>query len=180
MSIYLAAQVAVYHHLLARHAQDDTFRFSMRKKFRHNPTTEQGLFAGSNPVFFFTLWHIPINSSFFRKEAISYVVKVRPDASFELSIEVTLPAQEVTGNEAMPASNGKLSHGLATELLNQQNVSGPLWYVRLRSADSRQVQLNSEFAPYLLHDIVSLLDTLDTVLDTTINGIDAAIASHAS
>ena len=179
MSIYLAAQVAVYHHLLMRHAQDDTFRFSMRKKFRQNPLTEQGLFAGSTPIFFFTLWHIPINSSFFRKEVISYSIRVRPDAKFELSLEITLPTNEFAGNEITPASNGYLSHGLVTELLNQQDASGPIWQVRLRSVDSRQVQLAPVMPPYLLYDTVALVEALDTMLDATIGRIDAAIASYA-
>lgn len=180
MSIYLAAQVAVYYHLLARHAQDDTFRFSMRKKFRQNPATEQGLFAGTNPVFFFTLWHIPINSSFFRREVISYAIKVKSDDSFGLGVEVAVPTKEFTSSGIYSVSNSSLSHGLASELLSQQDEGGPFWRVRLRAANAQQIQLDYAFSPSPLPSIKALLNALDEVLGATISGIDAAVTSYAS
>lgn len=180
MSIYLAAQVAVYHHLLARHAQDDAFRFSMRKKFRQNPSTEQGLFAGTAPVFSFSLWHVPISSSFFRKEVISYVIRVKGNATFELSAEVSLPKEQYVGSGTGYVSNSNLSYGLLTELLkHDDDAAGPRWRVRLRAADSQQQQLEYAFAPSALPSIPALLKALDEVLEATITGIDAAMARYA-
>jgi hypothetical protein len=47
MSVYLAAQVAVYRHLLARQQQDPSFYFSLRASFSKEPSANEGLFKGT-------------------------------------------------------------------------------------------------------------------------------------
>ena len=179
MSIYLAAQVAVYHHLLARHAQDDTFRFSMRQAFNKEPNTGQGLFIGTEKsgYFAFTLWYVPLGFPGLAMDLISYIIRLQPNGQFRLRAEVLLP------HEAPPAEatgwhpNTALSRDLVWEL-QRQTWPAPVQWVAA-PATNKMLQLSYQAAKNL-PDIPELLAALDALLQATMPGIDAAVAAHAA
>ena len=120
-NVYLAAQVAVYRHLLTRHAQDPSFRFSLRRKFSPAPTADQGLFIGTakSRYFGFTLWHVPIGYPGASQELISYVVRLATDGTFRLSVDVLMPRVAPADGGTQWHPNTAASRGLVPELQRQ-------------------------------------------------------------
>lgn len=114
MSIYLAAQVAVYQHLLARHAQDDTFRFSMRSAFSTVPTANEGLFKGTakSGYFTFTIRHIPLAFPGAALDLIAYIIQVLPNGTFGVRLQILVPRDGPEDGHPHWHSNTLLSRGL--------------------------------------------------------------------
>jgi 5-methylcytosine-specific restriction protein B len=177
MSIYLAAQVEVYRHLLARHAQDPTFRFSLRRAFSATPTSVQGLFIGTakSRYFAFTLWHIPIGFPGSAMELISYIIRVEADGSFRLKVEVLLPREAPAADASGWHVNTLPSRDLVWELQRQSWPATVNWFAA--PSTNKMLQLTYHAAQDLA-DVPALLSALDATLDATIPGIDTAIAAH--
>jgi 5-methylcytosine-specific restriction enzyme B len=175
---YLATQVAVYRHLLTRHAQDPTFRFSLRRQFAATPVATQGLFIGTarSRYFAFTLWHIPVGFPGSAMELISYIIRVESDGSFRLKAEVLIPREGPVAGEPGWHPNTLPGRGLVAELQRQTWPDRVHWHAA--PATNKMLQLTYHATPYL-HDVADLLTALDAVLDDTIPGIDNAIAIHA-
>ena len=179
MSIYLATQVEVYRHLLARHAQDPTFRFSLRRAFNVAPTSAQGLFIGTakSRYFAFTLWHIPVGFPGSAMEFISYIIRVEADGSFRLKAEVLLPRDAPATDALGWHSNTLPSRDLVWELQRQSWPAIVNWFAA--PSTNKMLQLTYH-ADQDLADVPALLVALDAMLDATIPGIDAAVAVHAA
>lgn len=179
MSIYLAAQVAVYHHLLARHAQDDTFRFSMRQAFSKVPNAGQGLFIGTEKsgYFAFTLWYVPLGFPGSAMDLISYIIRLQPNGQFRLRAEVLLPREDPPAEATGWHPNTALSRDLVWEL-QRQPWPAPVQWVAAPASNS-MLQLTYQAAKDL-PDIPALLVALDDLLLATVPGIDAAVAAHAA
>lgn len=179
MSIYLAAQVAVYQHLLARHAQDDTFRFSMRQAFGKAPSSEQGLFIGTEKsgYFAFTLWYVPLGFPGLAMDLISYIIRLQPNGQFRLRAELLLPRQDPPADATGWHPNTALSRDLVWELQRQAWPAPVQWGAA--PASNKMLQLTYQAAKNL-PDIPALLAALDALLEATGPGIDAAVAAHAA
>jgi len=177
-NLYLATQVAVYRHLLTRHTQDPTFRFSLRRSFSKEPNADQGLFTGTakSRYFAFTLWHVPLSFPGGAMELISYIVRVEADGRFRLKAEVLLP-RDAPADPADRHENTLLSRDLVWELQRQPWPAPVNWYAA--PATNKMVQLTYHATPYL-PDEAGLLAALDQLLDDTVPGIDAAVAAHAA
>lgn len=179
MSIYLAAQVAVYQHLLARHAQDDTFRFSMRQAFTTVPTVNEGLFKGTakSGYFTFTLWHIPLSFPGAAMDLVAYVIQVFPDDTFGLRLQVRMPREGREDGAPDWHPNTPLSRGLMDELQRTPWPDEVKWLIS--APDSKMLR-----ATYLIDGNLptssALLAALDRILNATIAGVDAAVAAHAA
>lgn len=174
---YLAAQVAVYRHLLTRHVQDPTFRFSLRRKSFALPG--RGLFTGTakSRYFSFTLWHVPLSYPGAAQELISYFVHLKPDASFRLSAQVLVPREPLAATDGKWATNTTNSRALVQELQRQVWPSGISW----TTAPPENKMLDLTYQPAgALPDVPALLAALDVLLDATMPGIDAALAAHAT
>lgn len=179
MSSYLPTQVAVYRHLLTRHAADPSFRFSLRRAFSKTPNPAQGLFTGTETsgYFAFTLWHIPIGFPGSAMELISYIVQFRPDGTYRLKAEVMLPREEPAPDAPGWHANTLPARGIVAEL-QQQTWPAPVhWHAA--PATNRMLQLTYHAAQDL-PDQAAVLAALDALLDNTIPGIDAAVAAHAA
>jgi len=179
MNTYLDAQVAVYRHLLTRHAQDSAFRFSLRRAFSKEPTSTQGLFIGTETsgYFAFTLWHIPLGFPGSAMELISYVVKVQADGTYRLKAEVLLPREGPANDAPGWHPNTLPSRGLVEELQRQPWPAIAQWHAA--PATNKMLQL-TWWAATQVPDLNALLPALDAMLNATIPGIDAAIATHAA
>ena len=179
MSIYLAAQVEVYRHLLARHAQDPTFRFSLRRAFSVAPTSAQGLFIGTakSRYFAFTLWHIPVGFPGSAMELISYIIRVEADGSFRLKVEVLLPREAPATDVPGWHVNTLPSRDLVWELQRQSWPATVNWFAA--PSTNKMLQLTYH-ANQDLAEVPALLAALDAMLDATIPGIDAAVAAHSA
>lgn len=179
MSIYLAAQVAVYHHLLARHAQDDTFRFSMRQAFTTVPTANEGLFKGTakSSYFTFTLWHIPLGFPGAAMDLVAYIIQVLPNDTFGVRLQILLPRDGPENGNPSWHPNTLLSRGLLTELQHMPWPDEVVWQVAPPA--NKMLQATYQAAKNL-PDVPALLTALDTALAATVPGIDAAVAAHAA
>lgn len=179
MSIYLAAQVAVYQHLLARHAQDDTFRFSMRSAFSAVPTANEGLFKGTakSGYFAFTLWHIPLAFPGAAMDLLAYIVQVLPTGTFGVRLQILLPREGPEDRNPSWHPNTLLSRGLLAELQRTPWPAEVAWQV----APPANKMLQAAYqAAKSLPDIPALLVALDAALNATIPGIDAAVEAYAT
>ena len=179
MNPYLDAQLAVYRHLLARHAHDPTFRFSLRRAFSKTPTAAQGLFTGTakSRYFAFTLWHVPLGYPGASQELISYFVKLAPDGTFRLSAEVLVPREVPADAGTEWHSNTAPSRDLVWELQRQPWPAGVEWVAA--PSVNKMLELVYKAAQHL-PDLPALLAALDQLLDSTRPGIDAAVATHAA
>ncbi|MGI4735767.1 MAG: AAA family ATPase [Janthinobacterium lividum] len=175
---YLDAQLAVYRHLLARHAQDPTFRFSLRRAFSKTPTAAQGLFTGTakSRYFAFTLWHVPLGYPGAAQELISYFIKLAPDDTFRLSADVLVPREVPADGGTEWHPNTAASRDLVWELQRQPWPAGVEWVAA--PAANKMLELTYRAAKNL-PDIPALLAALDYLLAATRPGIDAAVAAHA-
>ncbi len=177
-NLYLTAQVAVYRHLLTRHAQDPSFRFSLRRKFTAAPG--QGLFTGTakSRYFAFTLWHVPIGFPGSAMELISYVIKLAPsNNTFRLRAKVLAPRDVPANGGAEWHPNTAASRDLVWELQRQAWPAEVTWIAA--PAANKMLELTYRAAQDL-PDIPAMLAALDQLVDTTRPGIDAAVAAHAA
>jgi 5-methylcytosine-specific restriction protein B len=177
---YLTAQLAVYRHLLTRHAQDLGFRFSLRRSFSKQPTAEQGLFTGTakSRYFAFTLWHVPQSYPGAAQELISYFIKLTPEATFRVSVQVLVPSESAASAKSGDAhANTVASRDLVWELQRQPWPTGVAWVAA--PPENKMLELTYKVFKSL-PDVSALLTALDEVLDATVPGIDAAIAAHAA
>ncbi|RAK62011.1 AAA family ATPase [Hymenobacter edaphi] len=179
MSQYLPTQVAVYRHLLTRHAQDPSFRFSLRRSFSKKPDAVQGLFIGTETsgYFAFTLWHIPVGFPGSAMELISYVVKVQSDGSYRLKVEVLLPRNAPPPDAPGWHPNTLPGRGLVAELQQQSWPEIVQWHAAPET--NKMFQL-TWWASMHIPDLPALLPAFDAMLDATIPSMDAAIAAHAA
>jgi 5-methylcytosine-specific restriction protein B len=179
MNLYLDAQLAVYRHLVARHVQDPTFRFSLRRSFSKTPIATQGLFTGTSKsrYFSFTLWHIPLGYPGAAQEMISYFVKLAFDNTFRLSVEVLIPREAPTSPNAKWHANTAASGGLVGELQRQHWPAGVQWVIS--PSGNKMLELKYKAAQNL-PDIPALLTAFDQLLDATRPGIDTAVTTYAA
>ena len=176
-NLYLAAQVAVYRHLLTRHVQDPTFRFSLRRKSFALPG--RGLFTGTakSRYFAFTLWHVPLSYPGASQELISYMVRLNTDNTFRLSIDVLVPRTTPAPAGSKWHQNTADSRGLVAELQQQSWPASVQWHA---NAPDQKMLVLTHTPATALPDVPALLAALDALLDTTEPGIDAALAAHTA
>lgn len=175
---YLAAQVAVYRHLLTRHVQNPTFRFSLRKIFSKKPSPKEGLFIGtaSSAYFAFTLWHIPLGFPGVRKDLITYVVRINKNGTFGLKLELVIPREGPLAGETGWNPNTAPSRELVENLPYRNWPTGVHWHVT--PPDTQMLQLTYQVANQL-PDVEALLAALDKALDLTAAELDEAVNAYS-
>ncbi|TGD80815.1 AAA family ATPase [Hymenobacter wooponensis] len=182
MSNYLSTQVAVYRHLLTRHTAEPDFRFSLRQKFSKESSPSQGLFIGTNKslnnqYFAFTLWYIPIGFPGSAMDLLDYIVRVNPDGTFGLRVELLLAKERPADPQAQFHENTLPSVGLFDALQVVQWPQRVHWVAA--PLTNRMLQLTYTVARNI-PTLEDLLTTLNDTLDATMPGIDEAVAAHAA